>query len=163
MDLDWPVPHAGSTEEGIDLDLVKFINLALADCLVRLVDQSLDTGSELGQQRLSPGVWQAAQQGYSCQVLPPQVLRPAGELQPRGGLGGVGIQDGYLAVSLLCGDLPLLQCLVNAGADQLCRVLGGLHGITLLAAPCRHSLGYLKEMTPSPGGIEPLAGDRAAC
>jgi hypothetical protein len=54
VDLDGPVPDARLAKEGIDLDLVKFINLAAPDGLVGLLDQPLDTSAEQGQQGL-PG------------------------------------------------------------------------------------------------------------
>jgi hypothetical protein len=46
VDLDGPVPDAGLAKEGIDLDLVKFINLAALDGLVGLLDQPLHTSAE---------------------------------------------------------------------------------------------------------------------
>ncbi|GIC87474.1 uncharacterized protein Aud_003858, partial [Aspergillus udagawae] len=47
-----PVPDPRLAKEGIDLDLVKFIDLAAPDGLVGLLDQPLDTGTEQGQQGL---------------------------------------------------------------------------------------------------------------
>jgi hypothetical protein len=52
VDLDGPVPDPRLPKEGIDLDLVKFIDLATPDGLVGLLDQPLNTGAEQGQQGL---------------------------------------------------------------------------------------------------------------
>jgi hypothetical protein len=46
VDLDGPVPDPGLAKEGIDLDLVKLIDLAAPDGLVGLLDQPLDTSTE---------------------------------------------------------------------------------------------------------------------
>jgi hypothetical protein len=46
VDLDGPVPDPGLPKEGINLDLVKFINLAAPDGLVGLLDQSFNTSTK---------------------------------------------------------------------------------------------------------------------
>jgi hypothetical protein len=38
MDLDWPVPHTGLAKEGVDLDLVKLIQMAILDHLVGFIN-----------------------------------------------------------------------------------------------------------------------------
>jgi hypothetical protein len=48
VDLDGLVSDPGLLKEGIDLDLVKFIDLAALDGLVGLLDQLLDTSTEQG-------------------------------------------------------------------------------------------------------------------
>jgi hypothetical protein len=52
VDLDRPVPQPGLAVEGIDLDLVKLVDLATPDGVVRLANQPLHAGANLHQQRL---------------------------------------------------------------------------------------------------------------
>jgi hypothetical protein len=47
VDLDQPVPQAGLAVEGVNLDLVKLVNLAALDSVVGLADQPLHAGAKL--------------------------------------------------------------------------------------------------------------------
>jgi hypothetical protein len=49
VDLDRPVPHAGLAVEGVNLDLVKLVDLATLDSVIRLANQPLHAGAELHQ------------------------------------------------------------------------------------------------------------------
>lgn len=60
MDLNRPVPDPRPTEEGINLDLVEFIDPALLNRVVGLIDQSLDASDELLQQRFCDRIRTAA-------------------------------------------------------------------------------------------------------
>jgi hypothetical protein len=59
-DLDRPVPDTWLAEEGVNLDLVKLVDLAFADGVVGLVNQPLHARAELHQQWLLTGIRQGA-------------------------------------------------------------------------------------------------------
>jgi hypothetical protein len=67
----------------------------------------------------------------------------------------VGSQGRDLAVLYLRGRLPRPQRLVHAGTDQL---YWGEEGLLPALGRVGHHAGDLKEVTPSPGKVEALAG-----
>jgi hypothetical protein len=52
VDLDWVLLHTRLTEEGVDLNLVEFIDLMIADSGVGMVNQPLYARRQCHEERL---------------------------------------------------------------------------------------------------------------